>query len=302
MRTIEAALTKRMGGTRATIDVEARTATFIFSTDSPDRMGDIIDQKTWQLDRYMQNPVFLWAHKQRELPIAKTIELKVKGGKLIGTVQFATEDENEFAEQCWKLVQGGYLNAVSVGFIPHRWEEYHDEKAGKHGYKLFDCELLECSLVPIPCNQDCLEGAKDLVGNWSKLEAAYRALADNDEDDDVPYDREELKMAIAKSFGSPALDLGTNEQHKVSDAGAEFVYDAAGELMGVKVNGSLKLTREYQDRLLRRNAAAISERAEQQSPATTEKKAGSVSGNFFLRRASARAIARRAAIGVTGRS
>ena len=283
----EDVVTKRAGGAReGAIDEAARTATFVFSSNSPDRMGDIIDQKTWQLDRYLQNPQFLWAHRSRDLPIGKTVALEVKGNKLIGTVQFASKEESEFADTCWNLVKGGYLNAVSVGFRPHKWESYSTDTA--EGYKFFDCELLECSLVPIPCNQDALLGRKDLGPVYSKL------LGEFEDDMADVFAKEDLE-AVVKSFG-------TNEQpesKKVRDMVEDGVYDQSGELMGVLIDGALKLTKVYQDKLRARNVVLIDEQAEAKTAATTEQKTVPVvAPNFYLKRKAARALARRTLLGV----
>lgn len=292
-RTITKELTKRLGGRQEAIDEEARTATFVFSTASPDRMNDIVDQKTWQLDRYKQNPQFLWAHRSREMPIGKTIKLEIVKNKLIGTVKFATADEYEFAETCWKMVKSGFLNAVSVGFIPQKWESYSD--GDTHGYKFYDCELLECSLVPIPANQDALLGTKDLSGG---LVPVYRSLLDGYQDDDSPvFERGELE-AVVRSFGSP--EKKSEPDMKISDdIDGTVVYDVAGEMMGLMVNGSLKMTRTYQDKLRNRNSALIDQQVAATTAATTEKKTEPTVGpNFFLKRSAAKRLARNTLLGV----
>jgi HK97 family phage prohead protease len=293
MRQIDKTLTKRLGGSSYAIDEEARTATFVFSSSSADRMGDIIDQKTWQLDRYRKNPQFLFGHKSRDLPIGRTVELDIKGGKLVGTVKFATAEEYPFADTCWKLVKGGFLNAVSVGFIPHKYESYEDN--GQFGYKFYDCELLECSLVPIPANQDALLG-KDFSG---ALEPVYRGLLTDFSDSDADvFDRDALE-AVVKSFG----DSGTKDEPNMNfadDIEGRVVYDQSGEMMGLMVGGALKIARTYQDKLRARNAVLIDQQAEAAQPTsvtTEEKKAPVVAPNFFLKRAAVRRLARNTLLG-----
>lgn len=286
----ESTVVKRMGGVReGAIDETTRTATFVFSTNDVDRMGDIIDQNTWQLDNYMKNPQFLWGHQSRGLPVGQTVELIPRSNKLIGKVKFATADEYPFADTCWKLVKGGYLNAVSVGFRPHRWESYEADNVS--GYKFYDCELLECSLVPIPCNQNALLG-KELAG----AEEAYRSLlADMAEDDEQVFAKAEIE-AIVKSFGA-----GTNRDPDtkiVDDMDGREVYDQSGKFMGLMVGGALKMARSYQDELRNRNAVLIDEQAAAKTVATTAKeKAPTIAPNFFLKRAAARALARRTLLG-----
>ena len=291
MRQVSKVLTKRAGGTQVGVDITKRTATFIFSSNSPDRMGDIVDQDSMITDRYMQNPIFLWGHQQRELPIGKTIDLRKKGNQTIGTVQFPDEGTYDFADTCWKLVAGGYLNAVSVGFLPHRWESYSDDTQGVEGYKFFDCELLECSLVPIPANQDALISAKDL----GDLAPMYRGLLDGYQDDNAGvYGRDQIE-AVLRSFGTksePNMKMD-------DDIDGQPVYDVAGELMGLMVGGALKMARTYQDRLRNRNAALIDQQATALTVATTEEKTAPIVGpNFFLKRQASRALARRTLLGV----
>lgn len=288
--TTQAIATKRLGGQREAIDETTRTATFVFSTDSPDRVGDIIDQATWRLDRYMANPQFLWAHRSRELPIGRTVDLKVAGNRLVGKVKFAGPEENPFADTCWEMVKGGFLSAVSVGFLPHRRESYQVED--KRGMKFYDCELLECSLVPIGCNQDCLLTDKDIAGMPMLREQYAGASQDYGDDMKELFSRDELDAVVQRIFGPE----GTKSDQSVALDG-EVVYDASGELMGMMVGGALKVTRLYQDKLRSRNLGLIGEQAGSK-PATTEKKAGDITRNFFLRRRIAAAKRRRVELGV----
>jgi len=283
-------LTKRMGGKREAIDIENRTATFVFSTSDADRMGDIVDQTSWQLQRYMENPQFLFGHRSRELPIGRTIDLKIMQGKLVGTVKFATADEYAFADTCWKLVTGGYLNAVSVGFVPHRWEAY--EADDRRGYKFFDCELLECSLVPIPANQNALLGTKDA----GELVPVYRSLIDGYQDDvSAVFGRDDLETVLRSLDGTN----GDLDSKFADDSDGQLVYDSSGEVMGLMVGGALKVARAYQDKLRNRNAALITQQASATTTeATTEKeKAPIVGPNFFLKRAAVRRLARNTLLG-----
>jgi HK97 family phage prohead protease len=132
---------------------EAREASFIASTDAIDSYDEIVEQ-VWQLERFLSNPVILYAHQSRELPIGIATMCAMLDGKLQCTVRFVTEDKNPLAEQVWKMVRDGELRAVSVGFRPHsyRWEKQADREV----LVLSDNELLEISVVPIPANPEAL--------------------------------------------------------------------------------------------------------------------------------------------------
>jgi len=48
------------------VDEDNRTVTFVFSDESIDRYGEKVDQKTWDVSHYKNNPVLLWGHNASE--------------------------------------------------------------------------------------------------------------------------------------------------------------------------------------------------------------------------------------------
>lgn len=143
-----AATIKRAG------DTTERVVDVIASTDTVDSYGDSIDQGSWKLERYAGNPVVLYAHNNRDLPIGTAEGVAVKDGALRCRIRFVTDDANPLAGNVWKLIEQGALRAVSVGFLPHtcRWEKRDDREV----FVMADCELLEISVVPVPANPDAL--------------------------------------------------------------------------------------------------------------------------------------------------
>lgn len=133
-----------------------KTVTFVASTDTPDRYGDIVDQKGWDLSAYKRNPVVLLNHNPTQLPIGKG-HAYIKNGQLMLDVEFDKNDE--MAQKVEQKVKGGFINAVSVGFQPSESiarnklsadHPYH----GKSGYYFPKSELLEVSIVTIPANNE----------------------------------------------------------------------------------------------------------------------------------------------------
>ena len=72
---------------------------------------------------------------------------------LFQRIQFAVE-ANPVAKIGYSLYSGGYLNTVSVGLIPLRWEEGTTESAYRR--KFLEQELIEVSAVPVPANPNAL--------------------------------------------------------------------------------------------------------------------------------------------------
>jgi len=119
---------------------------FIASSNSVDREGESIDPMGWDLSNIGKNLPLLWSHDARELPIGKVTEAHVEGNNLIASVKFAHE-VNDFAKKVYDLVKAGFLNAVSVGFVPKTYDNEGN---------MTTQELLELSVVNVPANQDAL--------------------------------------------------------------------------------------------------------------------------------------------------
>ena len=130
--------------------------TFVASTDTPDRYGDIVDQRGWDLRAYKRNPIVLLNHNPQQLPIGKG-KAYVKNGQLMLDVRFDQNDD--MAQRVERKVRDGFINAVSVGFQPS--ESIQRNKLptdhpyyGKSGYYFPKSELLEVSIVTIPANNE----------------------------------------------------------------------------------------------------------------------------------------------------
>jgi HK97 family phage major capsid protein/HK97 family phage prohead protease len=132
----------------------------VVSSASLDRHGEIIDIDGIDTKRYMKNPVVQWAHDYDKPPIGKAVKLWKDGKKLMARMKFAIA-ENPFAKTIYELVKGGFLNAVSIGFIPLEMEENTFTKS----------EMIEFSVVPVPANPEALITAKKLGIDTSFLNA-----------------------------------------------------------------------------------------------------------------------------------
>lgn len=181
------------------INVEKRTADFVFSSEAVDSYGEIVRQN-WDLSRFKRNPVILYNHRSSSwgdplssLPIGKCIHIELSNGKLQGTVKFATKEFNEFAETVWIGVQEGMIRATSVGFFPHtvKYERVDDVDQ----LILDDNELFEISIVPIGANPDAVALA---AGNSAQRERLHRRAAPHASKDEINMTAEELAKKEAE--------------------------------------------------------------------------------------------------------
>lgn len=96
-----------------------------------------------------------------DLPVGLITNLKKSAGKLIGTIKLAV-NEYPFAEQLYKLIQGGYVDSMSIGFIPKEWDEATETWTKS--------EFVEASFVAEPANVFATVTAKGLdKGEAEKL-------------------------------------------------------------------------------------------------------------------------------------
>jgi phage head maturation protease len=160
---------------------------FIASTATLDRYHEVIEPAGWQLDSYRRNPVFQNAHNYGDILFtlgkALTTEVRAVGERqaLCQRIEFATE-VNPVARIAYGLYKGGFLNAVSVGFIPLKWEDGGNEREGSERgasprRRYLEQELLEVSAVAIPANPDALAlGLKSGAIVKSDLQATLELL------------------------------------------------------------------------------------------------------------------------------
>lgn len=148
----------------------SRQLQFVISTGSIDRDRDTVEVAGWKLENYLRNPVVLWAHDYRGLPIGRAVSLDISGARLVSTAEFVTADQNPFGDMVYQLLLGKYLRATSVGFQPLTWVQ--NESRGGIDFK--EQELLEYSVCPVPANPEALQlaikGGIDLapLSGWTE--------------------------------------------------------------------------------------------------------------------------------------
>lgn len=148
---------KTFGFETKSIDKDNATLVGVFSTGDVDRHGEIVDQKSWILDTYMQNPVVLWSHNHDELAIGKTETLYINAdGNLEGVMKFAVK-ENPKAKIIFDLFVGGFMKAFSVGFMSGEYDQREDGVV-----ILKQNNLFEISAVNVPANAMALAKSKGI--------------------------------------------------------------------------------------------------------------------------------------------
>lgn len=136
---------------------ETRKITFTISTASVDRQNDIVSLDGWDVKNFTKNPVVLWAHNYRQIPVGRSGKPFVSGDALKAEVEFTPKGMDPFNDTVFEMYQMGFMRAVSVGFKPVKWN-WNETRS--NGIDFMEQELLEFSAVPVPANPEALMDAK----------------------------------------------------------------------------------------------------------------------------------------------
>lgn len=154
------------------INEEQMTIDMIGSTSKADRVGDVMKIEGIDIKNYLKNPVILQNHDYSRPAIGKALSVKVENGKLMFKIQFANTEEGR---EWFYLYKNGFMSASSIGFIG---KEYELNKDG--GLTFFKSELLELSLVTVPCNPEAVIQLGKSLEEQKISEEMYKALCPNE--------------------------------------------------------------------------------------------------------------------------
>lgn len=148
------------------VDMEARTAEFIITNETPDRHGSIIPFKGWDLKNYNKNPIVSYNHAalmngffekpDPDLVIgSSSLHLDKEKRQIIGTVTFEDAENNPLAEKMLRKVNKKVLRTASVAFIPDPRSIEHQENGDGSITRIINKkEMIEWSITDLPSNPD----------------------------------------------------------------------------------------------------------------------------------------------------
>lgn len=200
------------------VEDEAALTVVVASAPTPDRYNDIVEP-TWDLQRFMGNPVVPFAHDYSRPPVGRVRNLEVVNGLLVASIEWDESPENPLGRTVASQFRRGFMNAVSVGFAPGEVvprATLPDDSPFKAatGNLYRNPELLEISAVPIPAHQDALairahKGAelKHVVA-MEETDSTYvvtyaKAIEESQETEEEQADTEE--RSLLEVFGSHPL-------------------------------------------------------------------------------------------------
>jgi hypothetical protein len=182
-----------------------RTVQFIASSQALDCYRDIVRAAGWRFDRFQKNAPFVDSHNYASVGclLGNVTGWQVQADKLVEDVKFIPEGLSGLADFAWKMVETGFLRAVSVGFMPlkvrSRWRDEKDFAAA--------CVELGLS-AEIAAQCACIHWEQD------QTELSAVLIGANPE-------------AVAKAHSAGALTLEDFAKLGVGEDDVSFIHEAA---------------------------------------------------------------------------
>ncbi len=176
------------------------------NTTAKDRAGDVVTAEAWAkgVENFRQNPVMLYQHKH-DCPIGRFDKITVdkKGIYVEGTVSEAAEKNHGIHT----LIKDGALKSFSVGFRVKDGKYNHNDDT----MLITDVELLEISVVSVPCNQESLFSLRKSFDSSDDYRSFVESFA--------PATAEEVKMMQGIKAGITDICEGHYHTIEIDDQG-----------------------------------------------------------------------------------
>jgi len=227
---------------------------FVMTTPSVDRDGEVVDPNGMVADAFLKNPQFLWNHDLFGPPLGNVSSLTLNKGQIEATVDWLTRGIYPFADTIHGIYEDDKLHAVSMRFKPLEWINGNPQTDG-FKTKFTKWELIELSACNVPVHRDTLRlrsmGAEtaqiERTLDWVKSIAEVLGP--------VPAETKTPPAPDVASGQAPATDK-TTDSEKGSQAGAFSPTDdqptpppPAGEDEGGEELKAFKMPDEYSQAL-----------------------------------------------------
>lgn len=237
------------------------------SCNVPDRAGDVVPSSVWEagIKNYLNNPIVLAFHDHDD-PIGRVTEHKVDTKGLWVKARISA------AAEVFNLIKDGVLTAFSIGFRVLD-AEYN---AATELFVIKELELVEISVVSVPCNQDTLfslsksfdnsEDYRKFKSQFAPTSESAKGLESSTEAKsttlkEIGMDPKELELMLAQAAEKAAanatkalLDAQAAEKAATAKAAAEEaamqkrIEDAVSKIT-VGTSGAERLLADVEKRL-----------------------------------------------------
>lgn len=212
---------------------------FIVSTPEVDRYGTVIIPSGIDYSAYMNNPIVLAQHESKRWPIGKCLGFFLNGENLEATIEI--ECITEEGRTLNKLIEAGFVKAVSVGIIPDPNEVEEQRVNGDTVTVYTKSELVEFSIVSVPANRTALIKRsidETIQQSLQKYKKENRMLTPEIQQKIV----EELLPAIKEAVAVEIANLGFTPEE--SDMASQSFIEGGAPALFMSLGGETEPTDE----------------------------------------------------------
>ena len=168
------------------------------SCNVPDRANDVVPSSVWEsgIKNYLKNPIVLAFHDHDD-PIGRVVEHKVDDKGLWVKARISA------AAEVFNLIKDSVLTAFSIGFRVLD-AEYN---AATELFVIKELELVEISVVSVPCNQDTLFSLSKAFDNADDYKQFKTQFAPKSESAKGLESSTEAKSTTLRKIGMDPKDL-----------------------------------------------------------------------------------------------
>lgn len=164
---------------------------YVASDETLDCHNEIVRASGWRFTHFAKNAPFVNSHDYSDIRhlLGQVVAFRVEGKQLIEDVQYAlTEKGDTLADWAFKMVEGGFLRAVSVGFCPKRYATKWDSDRTPFVTQVTELGLdaaTAAALNVVYIEHEQIELSQCVLGaNPNALAKAYKAGALTEQDID----------------------------------------------------------------------------------------------------------------------
>jgi len=192
------------------------------STTDIDRSGDVVPKSVWEagIQNYLKNPIILAQHDYDD-PIGRMTEYKVDDKGLWVKARISSA-----AEEIFGLIKDKILTAFSIGFRILD-AEYN---SAAEVFVIKELELVEISVVSVPCNQNTLFDLSKAFDNETDYKEFKQQFAPKGDSAKGLESKTEAKSTTTKE-----LEMTQEEMQKMlADAAAKAAEEATQKLLATQ--------------------------------------------------------------------
>ena len=192
------------------------------STTDIDRSGDVVPKSVWEagIQNYLKNPIILSQHDYDD-PIGRMTEYKVDDKGLWVKARISSA-----AEEIFGLIKDKILTAFSIGFRILD-AEYN---SAAEVFVIKELELVEISVVSVPCNQNTLFDLSKAFDNETDYKEFKQQFAPKGDSAKGLESKTEAKSTTTKE-----LEMTQEEMQKMlADAAAKAAEEATQKLLATQ--------------------------------------------------------------------